>query len=115
MNIDDIRLAVQLGNRFAGGHANQEGINDLLRIDEVWLSIADTGAQLIEDYPSDPRGPSCLILSFSQTRPIHAVVAYPAKRYAVQRHVAAIAFLITVYRPDMRPHEWANDYRTRMP
>jgi len=115
MDIDLIRQAIQQSDRFAGRHANQEAANDDLRIDEIWKSICAAGAEIIEEYPDDLRGPSYLILSFSAGHPIHSVIAYPAKRYAVQRQVQTIAFLITTYRPDRRPQVWSTDYRTRMP
>ena len=47
---------------------------------------------VIEDYPSDKYGPSCLILGFTKTdRPIHVQCSYPAR---------AILKVITLYEPD---------------
>lgn len=38
------------------------------------LEYALMHGELLEDYPGDPRGPSCLVLSFAQQGyPIHAV------------------------------------------
>ena len=57
---------------------------------------------IIEDYPDDPRGPSCLILGRSGGRPLHIVCG----RLEEQR-----ILIITAYEPD--PDEWEPDWRTR--
>ena len=57
---------------------------------------------VVEDYPSDPRGHSCLILGFGDAgRPIH-VVCSPKDDYLA---------IITAYLPDER--EWADSFKTR--
>ncbi|MFQ5706081.1 MAG: DUF4258 domain-containing protein [bacterium] len=63
--------------------------------------VVKTG-ELIEDYPEDARGHSCLILGFGKSaRPIH-VVCSPKDDYLA---------IITAYLPD--PTEWKDDFRTR--
>jgi len=58
--------------------------------------------ELIEDYPSDPRGHSCLLLGWGEEgRPIH-VVCSPKEGYLA---------IITAYLPD--PDQWANDFKWR--
>ena len=58
--------------------------------------------ELIEDYPSDPRGHSCLLLGWGEEgRPIH-VVCSPKEDYLA---------IITTYLPD--PDQWANDFKRR--
>lgn len=58
--------------------------------------------EIIEDYPSDPRGPSCLMLGAGGgARPIH-VVSSPKADYLS---------IITAYLPD--PTQWSPDFRTR--
>ncbi len=58
--------------------------------------------EVIEDYPKDRRGHSCLILGWGeQRRPIHVVCA-PKKDYLA---------IITAYLPD--PEQWHSDWRTR--
>ena len=60
-------------------------------LEEALLSVE---AEVIEDYPEDPRGPSCLILGFtSDGRPWHIQCTYPP-------NVA----VVTAYEP--RPEEW---------
>lgn len=57
--------------------------------------------ELIEDYPEDARGHSCLLLGHGQGRPIHVVCA-PRDAYLA---------VITAYVPD--PSQWTDDFRRR--
>ena len=57
---------------------------------------------IIEDYPQDQRGPTCLILGFVGRRPLHVVCG---------RLDAAELLIITAYEPD--PMEWESDWKTR--
>jgi hypothetical protein len=58
--------------------------------------------QVIEDYPEDVRGHSCLLLGTGDPeRPIHVVCA-PKDGYLS---------IITAYQPDAK--EWETDWRTR--
>jgi hypothetical protein len=62
-----------------------------------------TEGEVIEDYPNDARGYSCLLLGFGdQERPIHVVCA-PREDYLA---------IITAYLPDA--HEWSKDFRKRV-
>ena len=58
--------------------------------------------EIIEDYPEDVRGHSCLILGFDRSgRAIH-VVCSPKEEYLA---------IITTYLPD--PNQWHDDFRKR--
>jgi hypothetical protein len=58
--------------------------------------------ELIEDYPEDARGHSCLLLGFTDgRRPIHVVCA-PKPDYLA---------IITAYIP--HPDQWSVDFRKR--
>ena len=58
---------------------------------------------IIEEYPDDPRGPSCLMLGYGlDNRPIHIVCASKDDFLAV----------ITAYLPDAE--EWSEDFRKRI-
>jgi hypothetical protein len=57
--------------------------------------------EIIEDYPEDTRGHSCMILSFIDKRPIH-VVCSPKEEYLA---------VITAYIPN--DQEWGNNYKKR--
>lgn len=58
--------------------------------------------EVIEDYPEDRRGPSCLMLGYGKAgRAIHVVCAPKAEYLAI----------ITAYLPD--PEAWSNDFKRR--
>ena len=64
-------------------------------------AIVERG-EVIEDYPDDPRGHSCLMLGRGDGgRPIH-VVCSPKDDYLA---------IITAYLPDR--NEWSADFRVR--
>ena len=59
--------------------------------------------QIIEEYPLDPRGPSCLIFGVASTgRPIHVVCGNLESEEIL---------IITAYEPT--PEEWELDWKTR--
>lgn len=59
--------------------------------------------ELVENYPQDHRGPSCLVLGFGkESRPIH-VVCSPKSHYLA---------VITAYLPNA--DQWSPDYRRRL-
>ena len=55
-------------------HAQQERLEDGL--DVVEIETALTQGEILEDYPEDPRGESCLVLGYAGTKPIHAVIGW---------------------------------------
>jgi len=60
------------------------------------------GSEIIENYPEDKYGPSCLILGFTKTgRPLHIQCSYPSR---------PLIKIITLYEPD--PDLWV-DFRIR--
>lgn len=65
------------------------------------MEAAISSGEVIEDYPDDKYGPSCLILGLVQDeRIIHIQVSYPPN-----------VKVITVYEPDL--NEWESDWKTR--
>ena len=77
---------------------NAEG--DIITTDEVRGVIFK--GEIIEDYPEDKRGHSCLMFGVSESnRPIHVVCA-PKEDYLA---------IITVYVPSLG--KWTDDYKTR--
>jgi hypothetical protein len=64
--------------------------------------VVKTG-EVIEDYPEDARGHSCLMLGFGrEDRAIHVVCA-PKDEYLA---------IITAYLPD--PNQWTPNFRGRL-
>ena len=59
-------------------------------------------SEIIEDYPDDKYGPSCLVLGFTRARrPLHIQCSYPTR---------PLVKIITLYEPD--PDLWI-DFRVR--
>lgn len=115
MDFEALKNAIRQSRRLVTVHAGLELDADGLDALEVWASIQTSQAEMIEDYPNDLRGPSCLILSFIAGDPVHTVIAYPAKRHATKQQLPAVAVMITAYRPDKHLHDWSEDYRKRLP
>jgi len=80
-------------------HAEKERYAEDIIIPDLETAIYN--GEILEDYPNDPRGPSCLVLGYSRNRPIHIVCGYT---------VAKWVRIITVYIP--KPPKWT-DERTR--
>ncbi|NJR38753.1 MAG: DUF4258 domain-containing protein [Leptolyngbyaceae cyanobacterium CSU_1_4] len=82
-------------------HAVDQSILRQIRVQEIREVIAN--GQVIEDYPEDKYGPSCLICGLTQAqRPIHVQCSYPSR---------SLIKIVTVYEPD--PQRWNNDFTQR--
>lgn len=82
-------------------------IRQMSRVDRMILAsdvrIVIENGEIIENYPEDARGHSCLLLGKgTDGRPIHVVCA-PKDEYLA---------IITAYIPDEA--QWSQDYRTRL-
>jgi len=81
-------------------HATDQTIMRGISVSEIREAI-QTG-EIIEDYPDDKYGPSCLILGFTEAgRPLHIQCSYPRR---------PLIKIVTVYEPAQT--EWIN-YRER--
>lgn len=79
-------------------HAVDQAIARDISVSEVEQVISDN-AVIIEDYPNDKYGPSCLILGYTKTgRPLHIQCSY-ASRLLIK--------IVTLYQPD--PELWIED------
>ena len=77
-------------------HAEDERDADQITLHEIEEALLSSKCKIIEDYPNDPRGPSCLALGFTKHNlPIHIICGIREDN---------IIIIITVYRPD--PGEW---------
>ena len=55
--------------------------------------------EVIEDYPDDKYGPSCLAFGMTKSgRPLHIQCSYPSRK---------VVKIITLYQPD--PEQWIDD------
>src|SRR5438477_12012694 len=88
--IDDIRSTI-VANQFEfSKHATDQTILRGISVREVREAFAN--ARVIEDYPNDKYGPSCLVLGYTQAgRPLHIQCSYPT-RHSVK--------IVTLYDPD---------------
>ena len=76
-------------------HAVDQSIIRDISVAEVEDAIASRN-EVIEDYPDDKYGPSCLILGFTDAgRPLHIQCSYPSR---------PLIKIITLYQPD--PELW---------
>ena len=103
MDIGRIRRLVTEGRYGYSRHAERERELDMIYIWE--LEDALRNGEIIENYPNDPRGASCLVLGFCGPKPIHAVCTIKTEPEEL--------FLITVYDPSKRPDKWTENYRKR--
>ena len=98
--LEDIQAQVRAKTYHYTLHAGDRMTQRHISVGDVEEAVRSDRTQVIEDYPDDPRGPSCLILGFTEIgRPHHVQFTYPP----------AVA-VITAYDPD--PDEWI-DWRTR--
>ncbi len=81
-------------------HAADRSILREISVQEIRQAIK--AGEIIEDYPHDKYGPSCLILGFTLAdRPLHVQCSYPSR---------PVIKVITVYEPD--PDKWI-EFRVR--
>jgi len=101
---EKVREAVAAGRAHVSEHAYDEAVADDLSVEAVIDATPD--GEMIEDYPDDPRGRSCLVLlKMSEREVAHAVWAFDEG--------TGRAILVTVYRPD--PARWSGSLRHRRP
>ena len=98
--IEQIRAKIQAGQFEFSKHAVDRSILRVVSVQEMHEAV--TNGEIIEDYPDDKYGPSCLILGFTQAgRPLHIQCSYPSR---------PLVKIITLYEPD--PVQWI-DFRVR--
>jgi hypothetical protein len=95
VDIHQISKKVINGRFELSKHAVDQSILRGISISEIREVFAGE-IVLLEDYPDDHLGPSCLVLGYSsRRRPLHFVCSYPSR---------PIVKFITLYEPDTR--EW---------
>jgi hypothetical protein len=98
MDIGPIREKVHSGLYYWRQHAIERSIERDIEEEEVVEAILN--GTIIEEYPDDKYGPSCLIFGHNgDGRPIHVQCSLPPD-----------IWVITVYEPD--PKQWV-DFRKR--
>jgi hypothetical protein len=98
--IEQIRAKVQAGRFEFSRHAVDQSVLRQISVQELREAIAN--GEIIEDYPEDKYGPSCLVLGFTRMgRPLHIQSSYPSR---------PLVKIVTLYEPDLA--EWI-DFRVR--
>jgi hypothetical protein len=103
-----VTMIRELRTKFADGqfefsqHAVDQSIVRHISVQEIREAFANS--QIVEDYPDDKYGPSCLVLGFTlASRPLHILCSYPSR---------PLVKIVTLYEPE--PDQWT-DFRTRRP
>jgi hypothetical protein len=98
--IDDIRGRFARRDYEYSRHAVDQSVSRGISQQEIEEAVAS--GEVIEDYPSDKYGPSCLLFGTTRLgRPLHLQCTHPTRPKIK---------IITVYEPD--PAEWIG-YRRR--
>jgi len=98
--VDEVRLRLRRRALRHTFHALKEEMAEGLTAIEIEKALV-ARLDLVEDYPEDPRGHSCLVLTRIRGKPVHIVCA---------PHEEAL-IIVTVYSPS--PNDWKEDYKTR--
>ena len=99
--IDGIRGKIRSRRYEFSKHAVDRTIIRDISVAEVEDAIVNR-SEVIEEYPEDKYGPSCLLLGFTKTgRPLHLQCSHPSR---------PLVKIITLYEPD--PDLWI-DFRIR--
>ena len=94
--LEGIQEKIRAGQYEFSQHAVDQSIIRHIGVQELREAIAS--GEIIEDYPDDKYGPSCLILGFTHAnRPLHSQCSYPSR---------PLIKIITLYEPD--PQRWIN-------
>ncbi|MCC7306621.1 MAG: DUF4258 domain-containing protein [Acidobacteria bacterium] len=98
--IDEIREKIPAGLFEFSKHAADQSILRGVSVKELRDAIQQ--GEIIEDYPDDKYGPSCLIFGITDDdRPLHVQCSYPSR---------TLLKIVTLYEPD--DSLWI-DYRVR--
>jgi hypothetical protein len=102
VDLDAIKAKFRRNEFEFSQHAVDQTLLRHIAVQELREAVAVS--EVIEDYPTDKYGPSCLLLGFTvASRPLHAQVSYPSR---------PLVKIVTVYQPD--PERWV-DHRYRRP
>ncbi|MDO8487161.1 MAG: DUF4258 domain-containing protein [Candidatus Curtissbacteria bacterium] len=94
MKISFIRKKVLNQEYDLSSHAHRERQEEQITVAEIEQCLLE--GSIIEEYPSDPRGESCLVAGKLGDKPLHVVCGKRNSRL----------LLVTVYRP--KPPTWIN-------
>ena len=99
---DEVRIAARKRLLFLPHAIRQMSRPERMITPREVESVVTTG-EVIEDYPNDPRGHSCLMLGRGDINRALHVVCSPKDEYLA---------IITAYLPD--PGQWSPDFKRRL-
>ena len=103
MTINDIKQCIIERSYEFSIHAQQERLEDDLDITDIEAAIMN--GEVLENYPDDPRGESCLLLGYVRENPLHIVVGWSRMKFGDKKALR----IITVYVP--QPPKWRTPRR----
>ncbi|MCY4515513.1 MAG: DUF4258 domain-containing protein [Candidatus Tectomicrobia bacterium] len=103
MTINEIKQCIIKERYEFSFHAQQERLADDLDITDIETAILN--GEMLEDYPDDPRGESCLLLGYVGENPLHIVAGWSRMKFSDQKALR----IITVYVP--QPPKWQTPRR----
>ena len=90
--IADVQQKVRTRQYRLTAHAEREREADSITIQDIEEALLSQRCEVVENYPEDPRGASCLLLGFTgRGLPLHAVCGTA---------LSDMLIIVTVYRPD---------------
>lgn len=99
--IEELREKVASDRFEFSKHAVDQSIERRISVQE--LREAVEGGEVIEDYPDDKYGPSCLLFGTTAAgRPLHVQCSYPSRQ---------LVKIVTLYEPE--PERWIDLKRRR--
>lgn len=98
MNLRFIRNRVRKNNYDLSSHAHQERQEEQIEVEEIEQALLK--GDIIEKYPNDPRGESCLVVGKVANQYLHVVCGTRGEKLLI----------VTIYRPKLPT--WIN-YKTR--
>lgn len=99
--IEEIRYKIDEEQFEFSKHAIDQSLFRKIRVQEIREVVQNE--QIIEDYPNDKYGPSCLIGGLTlNDRPIHIQCSYPSR---------PLVKIITLYEPN--PLRWNENFTQR--
>ena len=99
--LEEIRVCIAGGRYLIGPHAGLRQFERGITTDDLEYAVGNDEPEVIEDYPTDSRGHSCLIRGVTTNGDVVHVVCKPDDP----------VFIVTCYEPD--PSIWYPDFRMR--
>ena len=100
MKIELLQKCIQNNQYEISLHAQEERCEEEITLHDIEQAFGH--GEIIEEYPDDKRGPSCLVLGYSNNKPIHIVCTILPNKWLR---------IITVYIPQ-KP-KWINPQQRR--